>query len=185
MNAIATLLLIPLSGAVLLTGCATPRPVLDLASQGMVIAGKTESELQAFVARSDRIYEQRLASVRGLALGDIEANTKTEFENYTAERAGMGAEVERAKLIRDLADFRAKLRDKALAEQVDLEKRLADSGEVPQVPKEKLAELRNALAQLSEELSTEEWLTFAFRYGKQVYASYKQSKAKAAKVDAK
>lgn len=185
MNAIVTIFLIPISGVLMLTGCATPRPVLDLASQGMLIAGKTESELQAFVAGTDRTYEQRLASVRRLALGDIEASTMTEFETYTAERAGMREEIDRVKLIRDLADFRASLRDKVLAEQGELERKLANSGEAPKVPKEKLAELRNALAQLSEELSTEEWLKFTLGYGKQVYASYKQSKAKAAKSDAK
>lgn len=84
-----------------------------------------------------------------------------------------------------ITDFRASLREKALAEQGELEKKLADSKEGPQVPKEKLSELRNALAQLSDELSTEEWLKFTFGYGKQVYASYKQSKAKAAKAEAK
>jgi hypothetical protein len=177
--------LLALFGAALLAGCATPRPVLDLASQGMVVAGQAEAELQAFVAVSNRTYERRLALVRGLARDDIDADMKSDFETYTAERAGMRAEIDRAKMIRDLADFRAKLRDKAIADQAELEKKVMNSGDGPQVPKEKLAELRNALAQLSEELSTEEWLKFSLGYGKQVYQGYKEAKAKAAAADAK
>jgi len=184
MNAITTRLVIFLTVTMLMAGCGTPRSVLDLASQGMVIAGKTDSELQAFLTNSSRIHEQRLALIRRLAMDDIEANSITAFENYTAERAGMKAEVDRVKLIRDLADFRATLRDKGLAAQAELEKKLAPEP-APQLSKERLAELRNALAQLSEELSTEEWLVFTFGYGKQVYTSYKQSKEKAARADAK
>ena len=168
----------------LLGACATPKPVLDLASHGVVIAGQMEAEVQAFVASSDRIYEERLASVRRLALADIEAGTLTEFEQYTAQVAGMRAELDRIKLIRDLADTRAKLREKALADQAELEKTLTNGGEAPKVPKEKLAELRTALAQLSEELTTEEWLKFAYGYGQQVRASYKKLKADEAKAAA-
>jgi predicted DNA-binding protein (UPF0251 family) len=170
--------------AAVLAGCATPKPVLDLASQGMVVAGQTESEVQAFVASSDRTYEQRLASVRRLAFDDIEAGTMIEFEEFTANKAGMRAEVDRMQLIRELADTRAKLREKALADRADVEKTLANAGESPKVPKEKLAELRNALAQLSEELTTEEWLKFAYGYGQQVHATYKKLKADAAKAEA-
>ena len=184
MNAIARLFLISLFGATVLAGCATPKPVLDLASQGVVIAGQTESELRAFVAGSDRVYQQRLAAIRRLAMADIEASTTMQFENFTADKAEMTMELDRTKLIHDLADFRAQLRDKALADQAGLERKLAESGPAPQVPAEKLAELRNALAQLSEELSTEEWLVFAFGYGKQVYASYKAAKAGTAAAEA-
>ena len=166
--------------SILLAACATPKPVLDLASQGMVVAGQAEFELQTYVDVSNRAYERRLALVRELARDDINADMKTDFEQFTAEKAGMRQEIDRAKLIRELSDFRAKLRERAIADQADLEKKVAASGDVPQVPKEKLAELRTALGQLSEELSPQEWLKFTFDYGKQVYQGYKEAKEKAA-----
>src|SRR5882762_4081264 len=93
-----------------LAGCSTPQEVRDLASQGVALTGTAESELDAFIDRSNRLYAQRYASVNRLALGDIDANAKTDFENYTAQQAGMADEAGMIELIKGLSDYRAKTR---------------------------------------------------------------------------
>ena len=168
--------------ALVSAGCSTPGPVLQLASQGVAITAKTESELDEFVARSNRVYEQRLASVRRLSSGDIEAQAEIEFENETAQRANMKEQFELIKIIRELSTFRMQVRENALKQQAQLEKML-EVGEPITVPKAKLADLRNAFAVLSEEISQEEWLKFAFDYGKQVNASLEKLKDSASKAE--
>lgn len=167
-------------------GCAsTPQPVLDLAGQGVAVTSQAESEVDAFVSQSNRLYSQRYASVKRLALGDIDATAKTDFENYTAQRAGMTAQAGLMKLINDLADYRAKTREDAQKKSADVEKTLGVSSGAASIPKEKMAELRKAFAALSQELSDKEWLKFSIDFGKQVNASVKASKADAVKAEKK
>lgn len=170
---------------VLVGGCATPAPVLDLASQGVAVTGKTEAELDEFVSRSHRIYTQRLQSVKRLAMGNIEANAKTEFENYTAKRAEMTAEANLVTLIRELSDYRVQLRENALKQQAELEKKLAVDSAPAKLPREKILELKNAFAELSAEISREEWLGFLIGFGQLVNESRKESKDSAKNAEDK
>jgi hypothetical protein len=156
---------------------------LQLASQGVAITVKTELELDGYVARSNRAYEQRLASVRRLSSSDIDAQAKVEFENETAKRANMKEQFELVTLIRELSTFRMQVRENALKQQAQQEKML-EVGEPITVPKAKLADLRKAFAVLSEEISQKEWLKFAFDYGKQVNASLEKLKDSANKAEA-
>lgn len=171
--------------ALFVSGCATPKPVLELASQGVAITAKSEVELANFVERSERLHALRLAAVNRLAVGDIEASAKVEFEDYTLQRAGMQTGLDSVKLIRELSDLRAQVRENALRLQVKLEKKLADQEDAPKVPKKEIAELRNALVQLSEELSTQDWLMFAFAYAQQVREGQEKSKDLANQAEAK
>jgi len=165
-------------------GCSTPRPVLQLAAQGVAITAKTQSELDKFVALSNHVYEQRLASVKRLMSGDIEANAEMEFENETARRAGMQEQFELVKLIRELSDQRAQVREKAIKKQADVESTL-QVGEPVNISKEKLAELRKAFAELSQEISHQEWLKFSYDYAKQVNSTLKKSKDNANQAEKK
>jgi len=163
---------------IIVTGCSTPTSVLQIAGQGVAITGKTESELDNFVARSNHVYEQRLASVKRLSSSDIQAYAATDFENYTAARAGMQDQLELVTLIRELSDHHSQVGENALKQQAEMEKVLA-VGEPIKVPKEKYAELIKAFSVLSEELSPEEWLKFIVDYGKQVNDSLKKLKESA------
>jgi len=162
-----------------LAGCSTPQEVRDLASQGVALTGTAESELDAFIDRSNRLYAQRYASVKRLALGDIDANAKTDFENYTGHQAGMADEAGMIELIKGLSDYRAKTREDAEKKNADIEKSQGGPGEAVKAPKDKLAELKKAFAALSEELSKKEWLSFAVDFGKQIGKSVKESKTQA------
>jgi len=152
---------------------------------------QAESELDKFVARSNWAYEQRLAGVKRLSMSDIEGRTQYEFENHTAERAAMRDELEMVALLRDLSDFRARTRENALKQQAQIEKNLEVASPVA-VPRDKIMDLRKAFAQLSEELTTEEWLKFAVAYGKEVQdsvrkleAAVKETEKKAKSAEAK
>ncbi len=161
---------------VTLAGCSTPAPVLELASHGVAVTTEAETELDTFVRRSNVLYVQRLESIRRIAAGDIDANAKTRFENKTAEKAGMTAQAELVKLIKELSDERAKARDEAQKQYIELEKQLGTGSEPLQIPKEKLAEIKKGFATLSQELSRKEWLDFAIGYGKDIGETVKKSK---------
>jgi hypothetical protein len=89
------------------------------------------------------------------------------------------------KLINDLADYRAKIRDDAQKKSADVERTLGTSSEVVVTPKDKLGDLKKAFAALSQELSDKEWLKLSIDFGKQVNASVKASKDDAAKAEKK
>jgi len=169
---------------VIITGCSTPTSVLHLARQGVAITGKVESELDNFVARSNHVYEQRLEGVKRLSSSDIQAHADTDFENYTAKRAGMQDQLELVTLIRELSDHRSQVRETALKQQAEMEKALA-VGEQIKVSKEKYAELMKAFSVLSEELSPKEWLKFTIDYGKQVNDSLEKLKESAKDAEKK
>ena len=169
--------------ALIVSGCATPKPVLDLASQGAAIAEKSELELEDFVKRTERLHALRLASVRRLSQRDIEAATNIEFENYSLQRAGAKTGLDLVKLIRELSEKKAQIRENTRILQAEREKELANKDDAPKIPKKELADLRNAFAQLAEELTTQEWLMFAFAYAKQVNESQKKSKDNADKAE--
>ena len=169
---------------IIITGCSTPASVLQLAGQGVVITGKAESELDNFVARNNQVYEQRLEGVRRLSSSDIQAHAATEFENYTAERAGMQDKIELVTLIRELSDHHSQVRENALKQQAEMEKTLV-VGEPISVPKEKYSELIKAFSVLSEELSPAEWLKFIVDYGQQVNDSLKKLKESAKDAEKK
>ena len=164
--------------------CSTPQPVLHLASHGAAMTSQVGSELDKFVARSNWAYEQRLMGIKRLSTGDIESRAQFAFENYTAERASMRDQTEMVKLIRDLADYRAKIRDESLKQQAQVEKQL-EVGTSLTVPKDKITGLQKAFEQLSEELSTEEWLMFAIAYGREVQANVKKLDAAAKQAENK
>ena len=145
---------------------------------------QAESELDKFVARSNWAYEQRLAGVRRLSISDIEGRAQFEFENHTAQRAAMRDELEMVALLRDLADFRARIRENALKQQAQVEKNLEVASPVA-VPREKIMDLRKAFGQLSEELTTEEWVKFAVAYGKEVQDSVEKLEAAAKEAEKK
>lgn len=169
---------------VIITGCSTPTSVLQLAGQGVAITEKSKSELDNFVQRGNHVYDQRFEAVKRLSSSDIQAHAATDFENYTAERAGMHDQLELVTLIRELSDHHSQLRETGLKQQAEMEKVLA-VGEPVKVPKEKYDELMKAFSVLSEELSPEEWLKFTIEYGKQVNDSLKELKESAKDAEKK
>jgi hypothetical protein len=95
----------------------------------------------------------------------------------------MKEQFELVKLIRELSAFRMQVRDNAVKQRAAHEKILEINDPVL-VPKDKLGDLRKALSILSEEVSQEEWLKFAFDYGKQVNADLARLKEGADKAEA-
>jgi hypothetical protein len=117
-------------------------------------------------------------------MSDIEGRAQFEFENYTAQRAGMRDELELVELLRDLADFRARARENALKQRNEVEQSLVGGPPVA-APRQKIMDLRRAFAQLSEELSTEEWARFAVAYGREVQSNVKKLEAAARQAESK
>jgi hypothetical protein len=148
------------------------------------MTSKTELEVDEFVNRTNRAYARRVELIKRLATQDIEAIAETDFENYTATRAGMSAQSELVKLIRELSEYRAHVRETALKDREQLEKTLGASEPV-QFQKAKLQELRKTLSELSDELSSREWLNFAIGFGKQVQQSREKSREGTADAEKK
>lgn len=153
----------------LLSGCATPKPARDFASQGAVMADRAQAEAEAFAARAQQAYARREAIVRELARGEILDTSSADFRAFVAERAGLPTQAAQVALITQLADRSRTLREQAETALLAHDQKLAAAAGATVKPDgAALADTRRAFLVLAQELTPAEWLAFAQGYLKQV-----------------
>jgi len=156
---------------VVLTGCASPQPVLDLAGQGAATVGLAEKSLREYVGLTKAQLAARMDLLRQDAQQDARDRAQAEFDAFLDRRADLPANGSGAALIRDLGDERRRIRDK---DALELEKIASsirlDLAPVAQVPAEKLGAAKKSFAILSQELSAKEWVDLAAGYAREIAA---------------
>lgn len=151
-----------------LSGCATPQSVRDLAGHGAATVGMAETSLRQYLELTGAQLAARMALMQADAQRDATDASEAAFERFLVREAGAGEDEVAAKL-RELGDERRRLRDKQADEFAALAKKFSlDTASLPQVQSEKLAEARKGFGVLAEELSPEEWVTFAAGYAKAI-----------------
>jgi hypothetical protein len=159
---------IPLAlAAILVTGCATPEPVRDLASRGAGTVTLAEDALRDYLAASNAQLQARNDLLRSDA--EIIASENADRERTRAFQAE--AKIEPPKdsvaLIRRMAEIRQTAREK---QQKTLAKiavdNTLDTDSIAQAPTGQLDAAKKSFGALSEELSADEWLALAGKYAK-------------------
>lgn len=165
--------------AALVTGCATPKPVRNVAQRGAATVALAEISLREYVAISDAQLSARMDLVRQDAQYLSEDVHRRELDRLLDQSAGVPADEPIEKKIRELAEQRRKVREKeAVArERIAATTRL-DPAALGQVPVDKLAEARKRFAILAEELSATEWIALAAGYAQQISTDIKALTAK-------
>lgn len=171
--------------SVLLYGCATPRPVLDLATRGVGAATSAEAELQRYLAAAQDQLSARVVIVRQLSGRELEESYKDTFANFLRERTGDKSGEDIASLMRTLGQERRRLREQLMADAVkldDVHKKALGDAVGP--PAEAFAATRKAFMLLAQELSPQEWLALTAYYAREIHDTVKKIKEEA-KADAK
>lgn len=176
-----------LCASVLLYGCATPRPVLDLATRGAAATTMAEIEIQRYLAAAQDHLNARIVIVRQLSEAELAENYSDNFSKFLKERTGDTSGEDVGDLIRTLGLKRRQLREQMagdLAKLDDLEKKML--GEAVRPPTEAFSTTKKAFTTLAEELSPQEWLALTAYYAKEVQGTLKKIKedAKAAEKNA-
>lgn len=168
----------PICVLVLVTGCATPRPILDLAGQGAATVGLAEISLRDYVAITHSQLAARMDLVRIDAQQQMRDSVRHDFDMAIDRRAGVAAKDDATDLIRSLGDESRQIRER---EAQELEKiaqsSTLDVASLPQVPTEKLAAAKKGFGVLAQELSPKEWVALAAGYAKEIQAGVKQLKS--------
>jgi hypothetical protein len=152
---------------VLLAGCATPKPVLELASKGAGTVGLAEASLRDYLAATQAQLTARTELVRADAEQIVSEAMEREMLDMYREEAGMTVRNDSAELIRKLAGKRKNLRDKREQELANVATaNVFDASTIARVPQEKLDAAKKSLSVLSEELSSGEWLSLVGGYVK-------------------
>lgn len=177
--------LVAFAACALCAGCGTPKPARDLAAQGAVVVDKAQTETRAFLERSNQSYRRREAIVNELARGEIADTSVSAFNAWLANEAGFPGDLERADLIRRIAEQSRTAREQR---QVDLKKKSAEVaaafGDPANVPITALDEARKAFVVLAQELTPQEWLEFTRAYAKQLQSDLKKLEILADDVEA-
>lgn len=182
-----------LAGVMLLAGCATPQPVLDLASRGVGAATMAEVELQRYLAAAHDNLNARVVIVRQLSLAELQENYEDGFAAFLKQRTGDASGETVGTLIRTLGQERRRLREQFAADRAKLEERNTQAlGDAVRPPTDAFAATRKAFAPLAQELKPEEWLKLTTYYAKEIHTTVKKIKeeadappAKPATADAK
>lgn len=176
-----------LCASVLLYGCATPRPVIDLATRGAAATTMAEIEIQRYLAAAQDHLHARIVIVRQLSEAELAENYSDNFSKFLKERTGDTSGEDVGDLIRTLGLKRRQLREQMagdLAKLDDLEKKTLD--EAARSPTEAFSATKKAFTTLAEELSPQEWLALTAHYAKEIQGTLKKIKedAKAAEKNA-
>lgn len=162
----------------LLAGCATPKPILDLAGQGSASIGLAEISLRDYLALTQNQLAARMDLMRLDAQQEARDASRREFDLFLAREAGAQSGDDTAKTIRDMGEERRRLREKSAEELKALEQKFAlDVATLPQVPGEKLAAAKKGFGVLAQELSPEEWVKFAVGYTREIKESVDKLRA--------
>jgi len=150
-----------------LTGCATPKPVLELASKGAGTAGLAEASLRDYLAATQAQLTARTELVRADAEQIASEAMDREMLDMYRKEAGMTVRNDSAELIRRLAAKRKDLREKREQELAKVAAAdIFDASTFAKVPQEKLDAAKKSLTVLSEELSYGEWISLVAGYVK-------------------
>ncbi len=162
-----------------LTGCATPQPVLDQASNTAALTGALDSELRSFRGVQAIIAKARAESIRRQELEMARIESTTAFQERTQRLAGTSSPFSLMKTLRDLADSRRE-DDEAFARRMaETDALLAGATTAIPVPSDKLSAAQKALVVLSQELSNEEWLKFLTGFAQAVNTGLKKAREEA------
>jgi crotonobetainyl-CoA:carnitine CoA-transferase CaiB-like acyl-CoA transferase len=164
----------PLAVLVLAAGCATPRPVLDLAGQGAATVGLAQVALRDYLQLANAQAAARMNLVRYEAAQDAQLRNRQAFESFLAEEAGEAAEEDTIRFIKRISLERRQVREAGEAELAEIDRKYsADVLERAQVPAEKLTTAKSAFAVLSQELTAKEWIALASGYAKEIQGNVK------------
>lgn len=163
---IAVLALLPIT-ALLASACATPEPLRDLATRGAGTVTLAEESLRDYLAATSGQLRARNALLRS----DAEIVTNENLDRELGRAYEAAAEGERQKdpagLIRQMAEIKKSSREKHAKQFAKIAaENVFDPDSVAKVPTEKLTAAKKSFSVLSEELSSEEWLTLVGQYAK-------------------
>jgi hypothetical protein len=157
--------------AALLAGCATPKPVLDLAGQGSATVGLAEISLRDYLALTQAQLTARMDLMRAGTQQEARDQSRRDFDLFLAREAGIRSGDDTAAKIRELGETHRRLREKADEELKALQGKFAlDASTLPQVPAVKLAAAKKGFGVLAQELSAQEWLKLAAGYAREIKA---------------
>lgn len=163
--------------AALLTACATPKPVLKVADQGVATVGLAEASLRDYMSLTNAQLSARTDIVRQQTQKRARDNANRQLLVLQSQRAGVPLDDEGAKLIRTLGDERRKIREESEAEQERIAKEFVfNSATLGDVPADKLATVRKSFSVLAQELSPEEWIALSTGYIKEIAAGVESLK---------
>lgn len=155
--------------AALVAGCATPKPVLDLAAQGGATVSLAEIALRDYLAITRAQFAARMDLMRAEAASEVQNTSRREIELFLEREAGIKGSDDVARRIRELGVERGRLRQKAAEELRALERTFTvDAAALPQVPAEKLAAARKSFGVLAQELTSEEWVALVVAYAREI-----------------
>jgi hypothetical protein len=160
----------PIAVAALSMGCATPKPVLDLAGKGAATVGLAEISLRDYLQLANAQAAARMALVRYDAVEESDLRTRDAFDRFLSKEAGLaGPDTQTIEFIKKMAAERRRAREAGEAELAEIEKTLsADTLQRGKVPAERLAVAKDAFVVLAQELSAKEWLALAASYAREV-----------------
>jgi outer membrane murein-binding lipoprotein Lpp len=106
--------------ALVLSGCATPAPVLDLADKTSANVGVVSAQLRQLAVQSDKLYASRAQNVSRLQATNASSRAALAFDKALTEKVGQKADLD---LIHDLQDWGKQVDDIfASAAGVEMEK---------------------------------------------------------------
>lgn len=168
----------PVAGLIVITGCATPQPILDLAGQGAVTVGLAEISLREYLTLTQSQLAARMDLLRIDAQQEARDRARREFDLFVARQAGEPVKEDAANLIRVLGDEHRRLREKEALELENIAKKTTlDVSTLAQVPTEKLATARKSFGVLAQELSPQEWVELAAGYAREIKADVDKLRA--------
>ena len=159
----------PIGGLILITGCTTPQPILDLARQGAATVGLAEISLREYLTLTQSQLTARMDLLRIDAQQEVRGRTRLEFDLFVARQAGEPVKEDTANLIRILGDEHRRLREKETLELERIAKKSTlDVSTLAQLPAEKLAAAKKSFAVLAQELTPQEWAELAVGHAREI-----------------
>jgi len=180
MNALTSRILVPAVLTLLVSGCHTPQPVLDQASNAAALTGSLDAELRAFRVVRASIAAGRIDSIRRQESEIARIARDDAYDDRTRVLAGRKDYFELMDTLRKLADSRRTDDEEFAKRLAATDKALAETTAPLKVPSEKLAATQKLLSALGQELSREEWLKFLVGFAKEVSKDMKDAKESAA-----
>lgn len=163
--------------ALLLTGCATPKPIRKVAEQGAATVQLAEISLREYVDVSNAQLAARMDLVRAESQRLATDKARRELDRFLDQSAGLPADDATERLIRQLGDQSRQIRDKAAQEQEKIAKATTlDAAAFATVPAEKLNAAKKTFSVLAAELTPEEWINLAAGYVKEISTGIQQFK---------
>lgn len=161
--------------AVLLGGCATPQPVLDLANRGAGAAILAEAELQRYLAAVQDSLSARLLVLRQLSAAGLEEDFSDKFSKFLQGKTGQSTGDEMLSTMRAVGEERRRLRDQHSASLAKLDETHKKAlGDAVRAPVDAFATSRKAFMGLAQELTPEEWVALTALYARKIHDTIKE-----------